>query len=241
MDDHTVVGRTLEILAAAGSRARIGLAELTAMTGIPKPTVHRIAEDFVRRGVFRRTELGYEVSPQVHRWARPYPEASRLEAIASALELLRERFGGIAWYVHHSGDLGVQPTLAIARGPHRVLAATAWPDLSTFASLTTTAAGHAVLASRPNLLARIVRSRNAEDDPARARQVIDSVRRGVDHGAFLDDERAAEGWRCVAVHVSQTPGSLPGILGLTVPMGRAHTRDLISVTRAATDTLISSR
>ncbi|MUN06908.1 helix-turn-helix domain-containing protein [Agromyces luteolus] len=37
----------------------IGLAEITAMTSIPKPTVRRIAEDLVRRGKLERTPLGY--------------------------------------------------------------------------------------------------------------------------------------------------------------------------------------
>jgi hypothetical protein len=50
MDDHTVVGRAVAILDCVASAASpLPLAALTRKTGIPKPTVRRIASDLTER------------------------------------------------------------------------------------------------------------------------------------------------------------------------------------------------
>lgn len=48
LDERSVLGRVMRILDAFGSDGRpVGLSELSRRTGIPKPTVHRIAGDLV--------------------------------------------------------------------------------------------------------------------------------------------------------------------------------------------------
>lgn len=235
------MGRALEILSATGSRDRIGLTELTAMTGIPKPSVHRIAEDLARRGVLIRTELGYHVAPTVRRWSDHDIDAERVALIVHGLEALHERLGGIAWYLRFADRLTTQPTLAVARGRYRVVAAIGWPDLSRARALTETAAGNAILAARPDLLDRFVRSPSAPLSRDEARALFDRIRRGRDAGSFLDRDESQTGWRCVAVPASFASDPVGGLIGVTVYGGRIHNRELLNVTFAATETITSHR
>ncbi|WP_446219963.1 helix-turn-helix domain-containing protein [Micromonospora sp. IBHARD004] len=60
MDDHTVTGRVMAVLEAVGALEEAAtLAALTRHTGIPKPTVRRIAADLVARKILNRDATGY--------------------------------------------------------------------------------------------------------------------------------------------------------------------------------------
>ena len=59
MDDGTVLGRALLVLDACLCTSQVAsLAELTSATGLPKPTVYRLAEQLVRRRLLDRVEGG---------------------------------------------------------------------------------------------------------------------------------------------------------------------------------------
>jgi hypothetical protein len=50
VDDHTMVGRALAVIEAVAAHGPpIALAELSSLTGNPKPTTHRIVNDLVTR------------------------------------------------------------------------------------------------------------------------------------------------------------------------------------------------
>lgn len=61
MNDGTVAGRALEIINTVARGLQTPLAELVAKTGIPKPTVRRIAGDLVRRQILMRAQHGYAI------------------------------------------------------------------------------------------------------------------------------------------------------------------------------------
>jgi len=249
MDDHTVAGRMLAIIDAVASRAYIGLAEITAITSIPKPTVRRIVEDLVRRGKLERTPLGYGLG-SLRSLGQPSPQY-QLSGVGALLDSLRERFGGVAWF-SDSGDRALtQPTLAVSEPPLRRLVATAWPDPRSTDTFTQTAYGHAVLAVRPDLLDRLVYTQRREGVVPRQAGVAEHVRRGLDRGAFLFED-AASGWRCVAIRSEARPAPMPGsesrqpkaagaIVGVIVPRPHTPARELIAGARAVSESLMHLR
>lgn len=240
MDDHTVVGRVLDVLVAASSRASIGLTEIAAMTAIPKPTVRRIAEDLVRRGALEHTDLGYRIGPMTRQFARsaPLPE---LTAVTALLEALRQRFGGVAWYLERDDRLEAQPTLALSSPTMRRRVATAWPDPRSPTTYAQTACGHAVLACRPDLLERLIYAERKTGAAHVPGGIAEAVRRGAGRGAFFDDGNGDSGWRCVAIRIPAASAAAGGIVGIAVPDARASIRDLIAETRLMSQTLTSAR
>lgn len=223
MDDGTVVGRTIAILDTAGSRARIGLAEIVAITGIPKPTVHRLVADLVRRGALVRTERGYHVAPRVRAWTDHHLNPRALDVVMPALDDLRARCGGFAWFVDTTAQTPTQPSLVSSRGPDRALAATKWPDLTRPDALAGTAVGHALLATRPDIAERVAHATPAS-------RITEQLARGIDRGVFFAE---GGGWRCAAVHVPAGRRTTAGILGVAVLGGRIPTRELLRGTSGA--------
>lgn len=66
MDDHTVVGGVLSVIDAVADRGRyVSFAELVAVTGIPAPTLFRIAATRVARNLLRRTDRCLAVGPEL--------------------------------------------------------------------------------------------------------------------------------------------------------------------------------
>lgn len=221
MDDHTMAGRVFEILDAVGACASMGLAEIVAVTGIPKSSVHRIADDLAARGALLRTADGYRLGPRVRRLADVAPRRERFDGIESTLGELHERLGGIAWYSERGDRLVRQPTLLVANPHLRMVAVTGWPDPASLHSLLSTAHGQAVLAARPDLVERL-------PPTVHGRRLRDLLSSGVDRGAFFDDHTATTGWRCVAVRLAGGDG---GIVGVTVPGDRVKSPELIRTTR----------
>src|SRR5882757_1619212 len=66
MDDNTVAGRVVAVLdAVAELGGSVSLAALTRSTGIPKPTVRRIAADLVARHLLEHCENGYRLGQRL--------------------------------------------------------------------------------------------------------------------------------------------------------------------------------
>jgi DNA-binding IclR family transcriptional regulator len=216
----------------------VGLADLTAMTGIPKPTVRRIAEDLARRGALARTPYGYQIGATLRGLTTPRLADTGLALVHEGLTELRECVGGVAWYVEHHDQPRAQPTIALSSGSLRTQVVTAWPDPTRLETLTSTALGHATLAVRPDLLERVERA-----VPRAASGTVpdlsSTIARARDRGAFFDDARAVQGWRCVAVDLELRIGGVlsPGLLGVSVPGTRRTSRDLIALTQRIAQTL----
>jgi DNA-binding IclR family transcriptional regulator len=68
VDDGTVLGRALAVInAVAECGPHVALAELSTVTGIPKPTALRIATSLVARQLLTRTARGYALGPELSR------------------------------------------------------------------------------------------------------------------------------------------------------------------------------
>lgn len=79
----------------------VSLAELTRRTGLPKPTVYRIARELVRWGALERTEHGYQLGVKLFMLGERVPRQAALRELAQPfLEDLYEA-------THENTNLGV--------------------------------------------------------------------------------------------------------------------------------------
>ncbi|WP_165350495.1 helix-turn-helix domain-containing protein [Xylanimonas protaetiae] len=221
MDDRSVVSRVVEILAAASSRAVASLADLTLLTGLPKPTVRRIAEQLVESGALTRTPWGYQVGTRLQRLGRPHASPEALAPVHDALTALHAQLGGIAWFTAHADRVDEQPELVVTDPAMRLQALREWPAPTSLSTIALTAIGQCVLSRRPELAERVARTRAGRGLRAR-------LHASADRGAFVDDEAHTPGRRCVAV-----PLVHGGVLGVTVPADRSPLDALVRATLAA--------
>src|SRR6478609_1504425 len=153
-DDHTVLGRAIEIVASCTTEATpMTLAELARLTGIPKPTVRRIAENLVHRDVLARTTAGYAAGDALIAFGQ---RASRQQSVRAEvtphLTELHARPGVAAtWMVDVAR--GVPWTLIGSVFGHDAARSgytDAWPRDPRAPSILTSALGRFVLSDRPD-------------------------------------------------------------------------------------------
>lgn len=231
MDDHTVAGRVAAILdVVASTPGPMALARLAAETGVPKPTVRRIANQLVARNILRRDILGYQLGLRlVELGSAAMIQLGSAELAAPFVHELHERTRQIAWVGALTQDSLVVLDLAFAR--EHSAAMTAWPMVMPMATMAATAAGHIMFATRPDRLQEVLRA----GGPARLtpysvtnpRLLEGRIRRAAETGIAHEWEETRLGWWCCASLVS-TPNA-EYVFGLTAqtsgpPMARAITQ-----------------
>ena len=235
VDDHTVVGRALaviEAVAECGPNATLG--EFATLTGIPKPTALRIANNLVARGLLRRTPQGYALGPELSRLGETASLQRDFDRYMPVLEELHAAHGGIAWLTAGRELVNVQPVgMVCDRG--LTVARIGGPTPGSAAMLLNTAGGHLVLAHQPELLESIARNGMAPSTPnslREVRQLFASVHRARQDGIAVESEQSAPGWSC-AVALLPTMSGKRAMIGVTIPVGQASTREkLRSLLRA---------
>jgi len=85
-----VIDKSVAILAALGEGRALGLAELAAATGLPRPTAYRLAVALETHGLLGRDAAGrFRLGARLAAWAQAAPQAGALaEAAAGVLERL---------------------------------------------------------------------------------------------------------------------------------------------------------
>jgi DNA-binding IclR family transcriptional regulator len=245
VDDHTVVGRALAIIEAVAARgAHVSLAELSAVTGIPKPTVLRIAASLVGRNLLTRTVRGYALGPELSRLGQKASLQQEFERYLPVLEELHAAHGGLAWVTAGRDLLNVQPVIQVSDPDLVALARHGWPVPGSAAMLTNTAGGHLVLAQQPDLLDRIARGGLAPPSTPNAirdaEQLCASVHRARKNGFAVESEQSTQGWSCVAALLPTTTDTR-AMIGVTLPVGRADARETIRSVLRAFDTIMADR
>lgn len=239
-DDRTVVGRALAVMEAVGDYgANVTLADLVALTGIPKPTVFRIASTLVARNLLRRTERGYALGPELARLGEKASLQKEFERYLPVLEDLHAAHGGLAWLTAGRDLVDVQPVAQVSDPEFVILAQHGWPTPGTAEMLTKTAGGHLVLAHRPELFERLV-SAGSESAPdgLDTRQLYASVQRARRDGFAVESEQSVPGWSCVATLLPSTTGT-PAMIGVTLPVARANAREIIRSVLRAFDAIVA--
>ncbi|MFG2039873.1 IclR family transcriptional regulator [Dactylosporangium sp. NPDC048998] len=224
MDDRTVTGRVIAVLdAVAQSSGRATLAALTRSTGIPKPTVRRIAADLVTRGMLERDVDGYRLGAHLLQLgAEAAKQQDVRRTVAPFVHDLFARTGEIAWMTAFTDTSNT--LVESAFGSQRIDDMRhPWPAVIRSAFFLTTAAGRLVLAHRPELIEDL-RSRAL---PRLTRytvtnwgQVANSVELARDNGVAIEHEQTTLGYSCIAAGIHDRHGNLVGAIGVS---GRTST------------------
>jgi DNA-binding IclR family transcriptional regulator len=237
MDDRTVTGRVLAVLdAVAELDGRATLAALTARTGVPKPTVRRIAADLVRRGMLDRDADGYRLGPRLLvLGAAAARQQGVRESVAPYVHDLFARTGEVAWMTTFTDTRNT--LLESAFGMHRAAdMRRPWPSVIRSPAFLTTAAGRLVLADRPDLVEDLrsrVLPRLTPYTVTDWHRIAADVARARDTRVAVEHEQTLLGWGCVAAGVHDIDGVLVGAIGVTGRTGAFAPERLAVPIRAA--------
>lgn len=222
VDDHTVLGRAVAILdCVVDAVDPLPLAVLTRLTTIPKPTVRRIANHLVDRGMLELTPDGYVPGQRlIHHGLQSAFHDGTVVTVQPHLQDLHLRTRGeAAWFARmHQGELVV--TGAAYGRQHIAELHKAWfSRMSRLGpSMILLAMGIIEVANRPDLADRILFSgwppltRYSITDKGRMRRVLAEA---FDTGFAQEVEQTKLGVACVAAALRDSSGQLVGAIGAT--------------------------
>ncbi|MFI2077557.1 IclR family transcriptional regulator [Streptomyces triculaminicus] len=220
MDDHTVIGRAVAILDAVASTPEpMSLSKLAAETGIPKPTVRRIANQLVAQGILCSHPRGYRLGLRLTELGgMAVRQLGSAELAAPFVHELHRRTGQIAWIGAVSGDCLVVLDTAFGR-EHAGIMSTSWPPKMTLEAVAATAAGRLMMATRANGSEQVLRLGLTRLTPytiTSPRILQDRLRCAAETGQALEHQETRLGWWCGAALVPGT--TTTHIVGLTAKM-----------------------
>lgn len=235
----TVLGKAVAILRAFGPDDRmLPLAELVRRTGLPKPTVHRVAADLVGHRLLEKTEHGYRLAGGLFELGmRAATERTLLEVAMPYLQDLYER-------THETVHLGVREgteVVYVAKiGGHRQ--ARTPSRTGGRMPMHCTAIGKALLAyAEPSVRASVLggelprRTPRTIVAPGLLNQQLDRV---LETGLAYEREESTEGLLCVAAPVLDADGTgALAAISVTGPVGRFRPEVHESALRAAVTAL----
>lgn len=208
------------------------LAELSERTGLPKPTVHRLAADLLRLGWLERSGLHYRLGAKLFELGSLVPR--RRDLREAALPFMQDLFEATRETVH----LGVREGLEVVylerihghdalRLPSRVGGSL---------PLTCTGVGKALLAFSGAELTEEVLSGplpsltpHSITDPARLRMALEKIQVA---GLAYEEQEAAPGVSCIAAPVF-AGGTTVAALSVAVPRARFRPAQLAPAVRTA--------
>ncbi|MFF0814675.1 IclR family transcriptional regulator [Rhodococcus sp. NPDC003318] len=200
--ERTVLGRAAVIMDAFNSTHRVlSLIELSHRTGLPKSTLHRLAEQLCQVGWIRRVPGGYRIGMRMFELGSLALEADRLqEAAYPHLRSLAARTG---MYVHLSipNEAEVVHLERIAAGPLRL--ATRRGER---APAYCTALGKAMAASDDDLTQAVLDApmpRRTDNTITDERALLDEFRRVRHSGIAVDRSEYCPQIVCVAAPIRQ--------------------------------------
>ncbi|MEV6349528.1 IclR family transcriptional regulator C-terminal domain-containing protein [Actinoplanes sp. NPDC051851] len=220
MDDGTVCGRMVAILDAVGALGtEATLAAVTLTTGIPKPTVRRIAAGLVARELLERTRAGYRLGGHTLALGLRAAEQHGLrDASTPYLQDIFARTREVAWISTVSDTELVVVNSAFGGNRAEEVRRARWPGVVRDGRFLSSAAGRLVLADRPELADRLrdrplpALTRYTPTAWSRLRSLVDEVR---DTNVAVESEESALGYACVAAGLRAPDGTLIGMVGVT--------------------------
>ncbi|MEV6124632.1 IclR family transcriptional regulator [Streptomyces sp. NPDC052077] len=208
------------------------LTELSARTGLPKPTVHRLAVDLVRLGWLERSGPHYRLGPKLFELGSLVPY--RLDLRETALPFLQDLFEATRETVH----LGVREGLEVVylERIHGHEAPALPSRIGGSLPLSCTAVGKVLLAFSGGELADELLSRplpsltpHSITDPARLRTALEKIRVS---GLAYEEQESTPGVSCIAAPVF-AGGVTAAALSVAVPRSRFSPAHLAPAVRTA--------
>lgn len=235
-DDHTMVGRVVAITdAVAAANEPLSLAALTRATGLPKPTVRRIANDLVRHQILESTPEGYGLGTRVAFYGLRAVSEKELSVLAPPhlRDLSLRARGEVSWCGEFFGDEVVFRQLSFGHEYREALRTQTWPSASLLgSSIALTAAGRLQAAFDPELSEQLEHTgcqpltRYSATTPRELRVLLEEARAT---GLAYEREQVTLGWSCVAAAIVDADDQLRGVVGIT---GRSSTAAQRSMQRA---------
>jgi DNA-binding IclR family transcriptional regulator len=228
MDDHTVAGRVVAVLDAVADLGDAAtLAALTRSTGIPKPTVRRIAGDLVARNLLERCDDGYRLGQHLLELGLRAAERHGLRNAATPyIQDLFARTGEVVWVSAASETTYSLVDMAFGANRAEELRRRIWPTVIRRPVFLATAAGRVLLADRPDLAERL------QSRPLRPLtrytvtswpQVAAALNVVRDTGTAIEHDQVMLGYSCIAAGLRGPDRSLIGMIGVT-----GHTGNFIA-------------
>ncbi|RZU74985.1 IclR family transcriptional regulator [Micromonospora kangleipakensis] len=219
MDDHTVTGRVMAVLEAVGALEEAAtLAALTRHTGIPKPTVRRIAADLAARGMLNRDATGYRLGPRLLEFgAQAAWQQGLRQAATPYVQDLFARTREIVWLSVFTETTNV--VLETAFGTDRVDdMRRPWPTAIRGAHFLATASGRILLGDRPDLT-EYLRSRPLPRmtpyTPTQPEKVLAAIDTARNAGVAIEHEESMRGYNCIAAGVHGPDRRIIGVVGVS--------------------------
>jgi DNA-binding IclR family transcriptional regulator len=231
IDDHTVIGRSLAVLAVVegGDPEVVSLAEITRSTGVPKPTVRRIAERLSRHEVLTKAPGGYRLGTAAEAFGQRVAERRReRDRVRPVLLDLFATVGGAIFLstCDDNGRIGVADVL-LGRDTAR-LSGPSWQDVCNDPAVLLSATAPLALPQFPELLSRLRSAppvRLTPYSPTTSRWFDGEATRGRELGYAVEHEQMRVGWSCLAVPVPGDGGR--GVLSVAVPVHRLRIRPML--------------
>jgi DNA-binding IclR family transcriptional regulator len=213
------------------------LAAQTRRTGIPKPTVRRIANDLTERGMLELTSDGYVAGSRLINQGLHSAHHRGTSVIAQPYvqDLHLQTRGEFAWFATMDrSDLTMTAT-AFGRSHVAAMRGSIFPSLSPLgSSKVVLAAGRLQAAHQPEVADRILTTgwapltRSSVIDRHRMRNLLLEAR---ETGLAHECEQTMLGWTCLAAALRDSAGRLIGAMGVS---GRGSNIDARGVWPALT-------
>jgi IclR family pca regulon transcriptional regulator len=202
------------ILAFAGRRPLLTVAQLAGLTNLSRPTVRRLVLTLERLGYLRAEGRAYALTPHVLALGHAFTSSLNLTEVAQRpMTAVTEVTGHTCSLLALDGDDAVFLYRVPPRGgmSHTLLPGTRMPAYAT-------AAGRVLLTGRSappaGPFARLTPA--TVTDPARLAALVDEVRA---QGWAMVDQEYEEGVRSFAAPVRDSAGRVVAALGMSVPAG----------------------
>lgn len=208
------------------------LSELSVLTGLPKPTVHRLAADLIRLGWLERSGNRYRLGAKLFELGSLVPH--RRDLRETALPFLQDLFEATRETVHLGVREGMDVVYLERIHGHEALQLPS--RIGGSLPLSCTGVGKALLAFSGAELAEEVLSRPLPSltpysitDPGRLRLALEKTQVS---GLAYEEQEAALGVSCIAAPVF-SGGSMVAALSVAVPRERFGPAQLAPAVRTA--------
>lgn len=232
---RSLLRRILTVIDAFGHNEwDVSLAELTRRTGLPKPTVYRIAGELVQWGALERTEGGYQLGVKLFMLGERVPRQAALRGLA--LPFLEDLYEA----THENTNLGVlhgTDVLYLARvqghqsSPVVLRVGDTLPAHST-------SIGKALLAyARPEVVEQVIAAgltRHTGRTVVMPGMFVRQLQGVVDKGYAVNDEETHVGVVSVAAPIFDGEGAAVAAISVTGRAGRIDTHRIAPAVRTAT-------
>ncbi|MFF4544651.1 IclR family transcriptional regulator [Streptomyces sp. NPDC001435] len=221
----------LECFSPSGGPFR--LSELSEHTGLPKPTVHRLAADLVRLGWLERSGAHYRLGAKLFELGSLVPR--RRDLREAALPFLQDLFEATRETVHLGVREGMEVVYLERIHGHEALQLPS--RIGGSLPLTCTGVGKALLAFSGSELTEEVLSRplpsltpHSITDPVRLRLALEKTQVS---GLAYEEQEAALGVSCIAAPVFAKDATVVAALSVAVPRPRFSPAQLAPAVRTA--------